>query len=117
MALLFEFTHFLEIYWTYFAIVLIVLHFLYNRYGHGLSNVPGPFLASITDVWLFIHYSRRKGLEEYQMHQEYKSPLLRLGPTTVSISDPEAVRVIYGWKPVLKKVSLAERSGGNVPFH
>jgi hypothetical protein len=74
-------------------------------------------LASITDVWLFIHYSRRKGLEEYQMHQEYKSPLLRLGPTTVSISDPEAVRVIYGWKPVLKKVSLAERSGGNVPFH
>lgn len=40
------------------------------------------------------------------MHEKYNSPLLRLGPNTVSISDPEAIRVIYGWKPVLKKVII-----------
>lgn len=85
---------------------LIVVRLIFNRYKNGLSGIPGPFMASMTDLWLVIHYVRRRGLEEYQMHQDYNSPILRVGPNMLSISDAEAVKTIYGWKPIFTKVSL-----------
>lgn len=88
------------------VIAALLGRLLYNRYERGLNKIPGPFLASLSDLWLFIHYMRRRGLTEYNLHQAYKSPILRLGPRTVSVADAEAIRVIYGWKPVFRKVSL-----------
>lgn len=29
----------------------LLVRLLHNRYGHGLSSIPGPFLASLTDFW------------------------------------------------------------------
>lgn len=93
-------------YWVYFLVVAIIIRLALNHYKAGISDIPGPFLASVTDLWLLIHYLRRNGREEYRMHEKYNSPLLRLGPNTISVADPEAVRIIYGWKPVFNKVCL-----------
>jgi hypothetical protein len=43
---------------------------------------------------------------EYTLHRKYNTPLLRLGPNTISVSDSDALRIIYGWKPVFKKSRL-----------
>lgn len=93
-----------EDYWLHVVIALAVAKLIHNRFGHGLSKIPGPFLASLSDLWLFVHYYRRRGLTEYDLHLKYASPLVRLGPNTVSVSDPEALKIIYGWKPILRKV-------------
>jgi hypothetical protein len=96
-----------ERYWLLASVALVLARLIHNRYGHGLSKVPGPFFASLSDLWLFVHYYRRRGLKERDIHVAYGSPLIRLGPNTVSVSDPEALKIIYGWKPILRKVSVA----------
>lgn len=85
--------------------VVIALRLAFNRYKNGLSGIPGPFLASLTDLWLFVHYVRRRGLTEYDLHQRYNAKILRVGPNMLSVSDAEAVKTIYGWKPIFTKVS------------
>ncbi|KAL4802975.1 pisatin demethylase [Aspergillus unguis] len=95
-----------EDYWAHILVALIIAKLIHNRLGHGLSKIPGPFLASLSDLWLFVHYYRRRGLTEYDLHVKYASPLVRLSPNTVSVSDPEALKVVYGWKPILRKSSL-----------
>jgi len=104
MAFLASITWVVGAYWFPVCAVVILTRLIYNRYRYDLSDIPGPFLASLSDAWLFLHYLRRKGLEEYDLHQKYQSPLLRLGPNTISVSDAEAVRIVYGWKPVFAKV-------------
>ncbi|KAK6840730.1 cytochrome P450 [Apiospora arundinis] len=79
-----------------FAIVcLFVLAFsLIERYWR-LRKIPGPFLASVTDLWRFRIHLRGPVFPSLQtMHQKY-GPVVRTGPTTVSISDPAAVKVVY----------------------
>lgn len=104
MAFLAAITQAASAYWMPVCLVAVIAHLVRNRYRYGLSDIPGPFFASVSDLWLFFHYLRRRGLEEYDLHQKYQSPLLRLGPNTVSVSDAEAVKIIYGWKPVFAKV-------------
>ena len=32
-------------------VVAVAIYVVYHRYFHRLSQYPGPFLASVTDVW------------------------------------------------------------------
>jgi hypothetical protein len=103
--------------WTYSApliFVLTLMRFVRNRYKPGLRQIPGPFLASISDLWNFAHVCLGHSTHEYELHQAYKSPLLRMGPNYVSCSDPESIRVIYGWKRVFQKVSMVQQCSKNV---
>ncbi|KAJ5131999.1 pisatin demethylase, partial [Penicillium atrosanguineum] len=93
-------------YLIHILVAFITAHLIHNRIGHGLSKIPGPFLASLSGIWLFVHYFRRRGLTEFDLHSKYQSPLIRLGPNTVSVSDAEALKIIYGWKPILRKSRL-----------
>ncbi|KAF9891923.1 hypothetical protein FE257_002886 [Aspergillus nanangensis] len=95
-----------QAYWIHACVALVVAKLVHNRLKNGLSHIPGPYLASLSDLWLLVHYTRRKGLQERSLHDRYNSPLIRLGPNTVSVADPEAVKIIYGWKPVLQKSHL-----------
>ncbi|EXJ87226.1 hypothetical protein A1O3_04185 [Capronia epimyces CBS 606.96] len=87
-------------------LVLVVLHFAINRYGYGLGKIPGPFVASLTDFWRMFHAYTNKGHQDYLLHRKYNSPVLRVGPKTVAVASPDAVRVIYGWKPVYRKTQI-----------
>lgn len=67
-----------------------------NRYHNGLHKYPGPFLASLTDWWRFLDvYRRRPERSHIALHRKY-GPVVRLGPNTLSFSDPEALKTIYG---------------------
>lgn len=82
----------------------ILTRLLYNKYGHGLNNIPGPWLAGYTDLWrLFVVRGRRAQEVHIELHKKY-GPAVRLGPRAVSIADTEALKIIYspsaGWSKV-----------------
>ncbi len=81
-----------------------------NRYRHGLNKYPGPFLASLTDWWRFFDvYGRRAELTQIALHKKY-GDVVRLGPNSLSFSDPKALKTIYGLNKGFIKVGI------RVPF-
>ncbi|KAF2804695.1 cytochrome P450, partial [Mytilinidion resinicola] len=68
----------------------------YQRFLHPLSKVPGPFLASITPLWL-VYHSRalHRHRLEIDLHKTY-GPIVRLSPNEVSLSDPKNIKLVYG---------------------
>ncbi|KKY30492.1 putative pisatin demethylase [Diaporthe ampelina] len=60
------------------------------------SHIPGPFLASITNIprmrW---GYSGRAHEIHIELHKRYGN-LVRLGPNCISVGDPLAIPQIYG---------------------
>lgn len=61
-----------------------------------LRRAPGPLLASITDFWRAWHQYhgqlRGKLVDLHQIH----GPIVRYGVRSISLSDPNAIDVIYG---------------------
>jgi hypothetical protein len=75
---------------------LLITRLLANKYGNSLNQVPGPALAAFTDFWRFFNVcKRRPELTHIALHEKYGN-IVRLGPRTVSISDPAVVQTIYG---------------------
>lgn len=90
--------------WWQLLLLLVVARLVRNHFRSGIHGIPGPFLASLSDVWLFFHCWLGQPAYDFKLHRKYNSPLLRLGPKTIAVSDAEAVRIIYGYKPVFNKV-------------
>lgn len=60
--------------------ILIVSKLLYNNFGTGLKDVPGPLAASLTDIWrLRLAWNRRPEVTHCQLHEQY-GEVVRLGP-------------------------------------
>ncbi|KAJ0108418.1 hypothetical protein J7T55_005395 [Diaporthe amygdali] len=77
-------------------LVGLLVKFTFNKYGYGLNKVPGPWLAGFTDLYrLFIVWGRRPELWHIRLHKKH-GKIVRLGPNTVSIADPEAIKIVYG---------------------
>ena len=64
--------------------------------GDALFNVPGPFTASFSRLWL-VYHSRRGDMHRIMigLHGKY-GKLVRTGPKEVSVSDLNAIKAIYG---------------------
>ncbi|KAF3936932.1 hypothetical protein ABW19_dt0207336 [Dactylella cylindrospora] len=74
---------------------LVIIHFAYNRYHYGLRKVPGPFLASLTDLWrFFLALGRQAHVTMIDLHAKHGT-VVRLGPNCVSVTDLDAVKHIY----------------------
>ena len=86
------------------CVIVLVAYALRCKYGYGLSRIRGPTLAAYTDFWRFwIVWGRRPEKKHIALHEEY-GPLVRLGPNMVSVSDPEAIRIIYALNAGFVKV-------------
>lgn len=83
---------------TYLAglALLFIAYILHVRYQKGLSKIPGPWLNSITilprirSVW-----AGHSHVDDLKLHAKY-GKLVRLSPTTISLSDPGEIDQIYG---------------------
>lgn len=72
-----------------------------------LRTIPGPLLASMTNLWRLIDVLQGQHHDTLiRLHREHKSKLIRIGPNTVSVADPEAVKVIYGLNKGFQKVII-----------
>ncbi|KAI1173798.1 cytochrome P450 monooxygenase-like protein [Nemania sp. FL0916] len=77
---------------------------IYRAFFHRLSGYQGPFLARLSNFYITLRSVKRLRLfeEVEKLHLEY-GDYVRLGPTELSIADPEAVQPIYGSQsPVTK---------------
>jgi hypothetical protein len=100
--------------WTWPAIVggLLVcsglVFIIYQRFAVGLRSVPGPFIASFTDLWrLLAVYDGRFELTLQALHERH-GDLVRVGPNCISVGDPREIRQIYGISRLFQKVRLAK---------
>jgi hypothetical protein len=69
-----------------------------------LSNIPGPFFASWTDLWRFyIVQTGQFQRKSISLHARY-GHLVRVGPNTISISDPAAIPIVHSMHGEFQKV-------------
>ncbi|KAK6075439.1 hypothetical protein SCUP515_05872 [Seiridium cupressi] len=74
---------------------LLATFYIYRRWSR-LRHIPGPALASVTNIPRLIWArSGRAHAIHIELHQKY-GKFVRLGPNSVSICDPSAVSQIYG---------------------
>ncbi|KAL1792308.1 hypothetical protein ACET3X_008815 [Alternaria dauci] len=75
---------------------LLAVHFINNKFCQGLNHIPGPWLAGFSDLWrLMLVWGRRPEVVHRALHARY-GPLVKIGPRTVIVSDPDAIKIIYG---------------------
>jgi hypothetical protein len=94
-------------FWGVLFLVGTLLYLARTRTRGGLNSIPGPFVASLTNIWRLCDVLRGSHHETLiKLHRNYKSDAVRIGPNVVSIADPEAVRTIYGLKQGFDKVRV-----------
>lgn len=93
--------------------VILPLGFLVRRqYFSPLRKIPGPFWAGLTDLWRLLMVLRGRPHEEQRaLHDKY-GDVVRLGPNTLSFSNPQAVGDIYSGKSRNRKVRRPDSASG-----
>ncbi|XHG07452.1 hypothetical protein AWENTII_010599 [Aspergillus wentii] len=78
------------------GLALVVTWGFYTTKVHSLSKFPGPLGASLSRLWIFLHVLTGKAEKrERRLHEKY-GPIVRIAPDELSISDPQAMKIIYG---------------------
>jgi benzoate 4-monooxygenase len=75
------------------ALFFVIPYFTSNT---ALWNVPGPFAAKFTNLWLLLQARQGKRyLSVNEAHKKY-GKLVRIQPNHVSIADETAIPIVYG---------------------
>ncbi|KAJ5768724.1 hypothetical protein N7520_003283 [Penicillium odoratum] len=84
---------------------------------HQFSDVPGPFIASFSRLW--IAWSVATGDAEKVQRELHKKhgPLVRIAPNEVAIADPSAVETIYNIKSGFTKTDFYPPFAPNITRH
>ncbi|KAH8689331.1 cytochrome P450 [Talaromyces proteolyticus] len=83
------------------AVLLLFIRFLFISLR--LAKIPGPLLAHFTDFWRYRGQNSPKwSAKLVALHQKH-GKLVRIGPNHISVSDPNAVPIVYGTNPVWLK--------------
>jgi cytochrome P450 len=72
------------------------IQIILTRHWPGLRSIPGPFLASISDldrIWSCLAGQQMN--YHLKLHEKY-GPLVRVGPKHVSFSDGSLIPTVYG---------------------
>ncbi|PVI00852.1 cytochrome P450 [Periconia macrospinosa] len=94
----------------------IVAISIYARFFDPLRDIPGPFLARWSRLWL-IYHSRKGDMHTtmINLHQKH-GKLVRTGPNEVSTADPESINPIYGARTRFRKSPWYSVSQGHRKF-
>lgn len=72
------------------AFCFITVIIFRRRFLSPISNVPGPFLASITRIWhVFQIFKGKHNHVTTGLHEKY-GPFVRIAPNEVSVAHPDA---------------------------
>lgn len=95
--------------------MLVALSLTIVRRYYALRHIPGPFLASITDLWMAVKVWRGEYLIEIvaDLHKQY-GDVVRTGPNRISFANPEAIPEIYGTSQVYSKVAVEHSASKSV---
>ncbi|PGH33547.1 hypothetical protein GX50_03619 [[Emmonsia] crescens] len=89
--------------YSFLVACLFFISCIWTRYHRGLRNVPGPFVASFSNLWKIYRVLKKDMIwRNIEVHEKY-GPLVRIGPNHVSASDPCALKTIYGFTNIFPK--------------
>ncbi|GAB7337947.1 hypothetical protein MBLNU457_4327t1 [Dothideomycetes sp. NU457] len=79
------------------SVLALTAYVAYKLYLDPLRRYPGPYLASITDLWRMLDaaFGAHKPPSDIALHQKY-GDVVRKGPNVLSFAQAEAVADIYG---------------------
>ncbi|OQV01806.1 hypothetical protein CLAIMM_07097 [Cladophialophora immunda] len=82
---------------VFIVILLFTITWLARRiFRRDLRSIPGPFLASVSNLYRLVMVLRGQShWETIKLHQKHGN-YVRLGPNFVSVSDPDALPIVYG---------------------
>jgi cytochrome P450 len=91
-------------------------YIVYQRWWHPLAKYPGPWLASITDLWQVKQFlSLKQPYNLADLHAKH-GPVIRYGPDKISITHEEAIAAIYqAPSRLLPKTEFYDAFGGAHP--
>lgn len=73
----------------------------------GLEHIPGPSIARYTDAWRAYKAWSLSGHDDGSTYQSNLlgkyGDVIRIGPSTVLVQDPEAINSVLGFKERLEK--------------
>lgn len=74
----------------------VVSYLVHQRHFHPLAKVPGPYLASLTKLWLaYKTWQGQIHKVHLALHQKY-GPIVRIAPNELSFYSLNALKSIYG---------------------
>lgn len=80
-----------------------------------LRRFPAPGIAAFTPLWIFYHsLSRKRYLTVYEAHRKL-GPVIRLAPSHISFSDPQAFKEIYSHSAPVVKDEFYSNLGNGTP--
>ncbi|KAL4881805.1 cytochrome P450 [Aspergillus karnatakaensis] len=89
--------------WGWVAVAATAAWLINNYFNKGLNRYPGPALASVTDWWrLYTVWTRKAHFRYLKLHEKH-GDVVRLGPNTLSFSNPQVMKAIYGMNKKLGK--------------
>ncbi|KAG7057536.1 cytochrome P450 [Colletotrichum scovillei] len=96
MAIISEVVAFISAHLPILITAILAIHLVRNFTTRGVSKIPGPFLAKISDLWRFVDVARGRAHETHiKLHAQY-GQYVRLGPNLVSVQNLDALKTIYG---------------------
>ncbi|KAE8349061.1 cytochrome P450 [Aspergillus coremiiformis] len=76
---------------------------LYRLLFHPLHRFPGPFLSRVSAFWISVQLHHEPLFRKLaDLHDRY-GEFVRVGPSDLSIANPKAVNIIYGFKSTCTK--------------
>jgi hypothetical protein len=73
----------------------VVGYVVYQRFFHPLAAYPGPFLASITDLWQVHQFlTLKQPYNLTKLHEKY-GQFVRYGPDKLSVTAEDAIPLVY----------------------
>ena len=83
--------------------ILLISALVYRAFFSHLSNVPGPWPCRFTSLWIWYHsYLGHEASLITALHAQY-GPIVRIGPSSVVISDGAALNAIYNERGGFRK--------------
>ena len=93
------------------CLTLLCLYYLSTLFAYGLWDLPGPTLAKVSNLWRLIEaWKGHQELALQDLHRKH-GKLVQIGPNVISITDPDAIEIIFGIKTDLPKVNSCPNTG------
>ncbi|KAI9035869.1 cytochrome P450 [Aspergillus affinis] len=81
---------------TYFFVGLYASLILYRLFHHPLRHFPGPIAARISPLWFSTKVLKRDAHRKVSVLHKVYGPIVRIGPSTLSIVHSSGIATIYG---------------------
>lgn len=95
------------------SLLAYVGYTLYVALFSPYARLPGPLIARYSNLWRIRTVLSGQAPYNFQKLHEQYGPLVRTGPTHVSVSDPSLIPVIYGISSKFTKVCTLSSIASN----